>query len=243
MKIQKPQKCDGVGNAASFYSCKGYFSINVQVIVDKQKQKKILFRSIKLRGAEHDSTAFKSTTLYKWLLINWRQMASKGLHFMGDSAYSIKSFILTSYGNAAHGTPEDNYNFFHLSLRIAVECCFGEVDLQFGIFWWPLKFSLKTNGHIIDACLWLHNFILENSNLSSFMGSVDKEVFGEDCRCYFSIHPDITEGVDGGELGIQRTGRPCRLETTPATVGKHWRDLICNEITRQGSSHPRTNWC
>jgi hypothetical protein len=88
VKIQKPWKGDGVGNAAAFYSHKGYFGIIVQVIVDKQK--KILFRSIKSRGAEHNLTAFKSTTLYTWLLINWRQLASKGLHFIGDSAYSIK---------------------------------------------------------------------------------------------------------------------------------------------------------
>jgi len=66
VNIQKPKKSDGVDNAASFYSQKGYFGINVQVIVDKQKR--ILFRSVKSRGAEHDSTAFKSTTLYKWLL-------------------------------------------------------------------------------------------------------------------------------------------------------------------------------
>jgi hypothetical protein len=37
VKIKKPQKGDGVDNAASFYSHKGYFGINVQVIVDKQK--------------------------------------------------------------------------------------------------------------------------------------------------------------------------------------------------------------
>jgi hypothetical protein len=85
-----------------FYSHKGYFGLNVQVIVDKQK--KILFRSIKSRGAEHSSTAFKSTTLYKWLFINWRESASKGLHFIGDSAYSLKLFILTPYDNTAHGT-------------------------------------------------------------------------------------------------------------------------------------------
>ena len=74
------------------------------------------------------------------------------------------------------------------------------------------------------------------------MGSVDKEVFDEDCRHYFSIHPDILEGVDGGELGIQRGGHPCRLETMSANVGKHWQDLICNEIDRQGLLHLSTNW-
>ncbi len=214
VKVQKPRKKDGMGNAAAFYSRKGYFGINVQVIVDKKK--KILFRSIKSRGAEHYSTAFKSTSLYTWLLKNWRQLASKGLHFIGDSTNSIKLFILTPYNNVAHGTPEDNYNFFHSASRIAVECCFGEVDLRFGIFWWPLKFSLKTNCHVIDTCLWLHNFILENYN-RGFMDSVDKEVFDEDCWCFFTIHPDIPEGVEDvvswvlKEVDVLADRRPCLL--------------------------------
>jgi hypothetical protein len=97
------------------------------------------------------------------------------------------------------------------------------------------------NCHVIDACLRLHNFILENSN-QRFMDSVDKEVFDEDYRRFFSIHLDIPEGVEGGELGTQRDGHPCRLETMSATVGKHWQDSICNKISTQGLSRPSTNW-
>jgi hypothetical protein len=94
---------------------------------------------------------------------------------------------------------------------------------------------------LIDACLWLHNFILENSN-HGFTDSVNKEVFDEDCRCFFTIHLDIPEGVEGGELDTQRGGRPCRSEAMSATVGKEWGDLICNEISRQGLLRPTTNW-
>ncbi len=153
----------------------------------------------------------------------------------------IKSFKLTPYDNAAHGTPEDNYNFFHSASRIAVECCFGEVDLRFGIFWRPLKFGLKTNCHVNEACLWLHNFILESSN-HGFMDSVNKEVFDKDCRHFFTIHPDIPEGVEDGELGTQRGGRPCTSEAMSATVGKEWQDLIRNKIARQGLLRLTMNW-
>jgi hypothetical protein len=239
VKIKKPSARDGVENPQSFYSRKGYYGINVQVIVDKRKR--VLFRSIMSRGAEHDSTAFKSCGLYKWLTLNWRKLADKSLYFIADSAYSIKSFLLTPYDNAAHGTAEDNYNFFHSSSRISVECCFGEVDLRFGIFWRPLKFSLKTNSQIIDACLRLHNFIIENSNVN-FMDSIDKEVFDEECRRFFSIHPDIAEGVDGGDMNDSRPGRPTRQEANAASVGRDWRDLIRDDIARQGLSRPRTNW-
>ncbi len=55
--------------------------------------------------------------------------AGKGYYFIGDSAYSLKSFLMVPYDNVVHGTPEDNYNFFHLSCQITIECCFGEIDL------------------------------------------------------------------------------------------------------------------
>jgi hypothetical protein len=72
--VEKPQ---------SFYSRKAYFAINVQVIVVKRER--ILFQSIEARGVEHDSTAFKSSG-------HWR--VRQGLHFIGDLACSVKSFLL-----------------------------------------------------------------------------------------------------------------------------------------------------
>ena len=53
---------------------------------------------------------------------------------IGDSAYSIESFILTPYDSPNPRTPEDDYNFFHSSARITVECAFGEIDLRWGYF-------------------------------------------------------------------------------------------------------------
>ena len=125
------------------------------------KQKRILFHSIMSRGAEHNSTAFCNSGLYAWLLDNHHGLAEEGYHFIGDSAYSIKSFFHTPYGNAAHASAEDNYNFFHSSSHITVECCFGEIDLHFGIFWKPLKYTLKFNCSLVNACFRLHNFIVQ----------------------------------------------------------------------------------
>ena len=77
----------------------------MQAIVDKRKI--FLYRSIISRGAEHDSTAFKNSSLYKWLVNNWNNLKEKGYYFIGDSAYSIRSFLHTPYDNAVHGTAED----------------------------------------------------------------------------------------------------------------------------------------
>ena len=63
VRIKKPSKLDNVSNPGSFYSRKGCFGLNLVCIVDKQK--KVLYRVIGSRGAEHDSTAFKNTSMYK----------------------------------------------------------------------------------------------------------------------------------------------------------------------------------
>ena len=44
VKIKKPGRRDGIKNPQSFYSRKGFYAVNVQVICDKNKR--ILFRSI-----------------------------------------------------------------------------------------------------------------------------------------------------------------------------------------------------
>ena len=132
VKIIKPRKSAGLHNPSSFLSRKGFFGINLQVIVDKKKR--ILYRSIQHHGAEHNSMAFKNSSFYKWLVENWQMLGGLGFYFVGDSAYALKSFLLTPYDNVMHRSHEDNYNFFYSSSRITVECAFGEVDLRWDIF-------------------------------------------------------------------------------------------------------------
>lgn len=48
-----------------------------------------------------------------------------GLHFVGDSAYAMRGYLLAPYNNAAPGSAEDTFNFYQSSCRIWVECAFG----------------------------------------------------------------------------------------------------------------------
>ena len=197
VKITRPRVKDGIENPGSFFSRKGFYSVNVQCIVDKKKR--ILWRSIQSRGAEHDSTAFKNSNFYKdCLLPNWRKLAEKGFYFIGDSAYALNAFLLTPYDNMFHGSAQDNFNYFHSSARIAVECAFGEIELRWGILWHPLQCSLKHNCNIIDACLRLHNFIVDFREMTD--GESDIGIFDEECRRFLAGNPCETVQIHGGEL-------------------------------------------
>lgn len=251
VKIRKPTAKDNVTNPGSFFSRKGYFGLNVVAIVDRKKR--VLYRVIQSRGAEHDSTAFKNCTLYKWLTKNWEWLKAKGFYFIGDSAYSLKSFILTPFDNVFHGTPEDNYNFFQSSSRICVECTFGEIDLRWGILWKALQFNLQHNIRIIDACMRLHNFIVDFREAQEESGADDaeKSLFDEDCRRFLAAQSNIGPiGVQGGEDDIRRDangnpsvgGRPTNTEAEATREGKSIRESLRDYISSQDGTRPPSNW-
>ena len=87
-------------------------------------------------------------------------MKSRGLYLVGGSAYALRTYLLCLYDNAGTETPEDTFNYF-LCCRIYVECCFGKVDRRWGILWGPLQGKLSKKKYVIDACLRLHNFIID----------------------------------------------------------------------------------
>ena len=149
------------------------------------KKKRVLFRSIESRGTEHVSTTFKRTGLYQWLINNnWCELRRRGYYFIGNSVYLLRSLLITPYDNAMHGTAEDNFNFFHSSSRIVVECAFGKINLPWGILWRPLHFTLDLNCKGIDVCRCLHNFIVdfcERNLCVSESTALDWDVFDDDC--------------------------------------------------------------
>ena len=142
---------DNVINPGHYYSRKGYYALNVQVIVDKEKM--ILWKSINGRGAAHDSLTFKDTKLYETMLECKYEFLQKKRYFVGDSAYGLRSFLLVPYDNAKPGSSEDAFNFYLSSIRIYVECTFGEIDMCWGIFRKGLCFDMKHMRATIDVPL------------------------------------------------------------------------------------------
>ena len=94
VKILCPNKTrDGVENPG-FFNRKGFFALNVQVIVDKYKR--VLWYSINCKGGQHDFTAFKSTALYESLVERCTDLLlEKGWYIVGDSAVSLCHSLLT----------------------------------------------------------------------------------------------------------------------------------------------------
>ena len=145
-----------------------------------------------------------------------------------------------------HGTPEDDFNFFHSSSRICIECTFGEIDMRWGILWRPLGFTMRNNIQIIDACLRLHNFIVDyredNKEVTAAI-SLERMVFKDDYDRFLSINPTLENyGIQGDSLEAKSAGRPSIDESQCRKTGIE----ICNDITssikESNYTRPISNW-
>lgn len=120
-------------------------------------------------------------------------MKESRFYLIGNSD-SLKSFLITPFDNTVDGTANNDFNYFHSSARIVVECTFGELDLLRGILWKPLSFSLQINIKIIDACLNFHYFITifkETNNKDNH----DLQVFADQYHFFLARYPEVLLGV------------------------------------------------
>ena len=93
-------------------------------------QKKLLWTSYNNRGSSHDSTCFRDAQFYKPLKLKAFGLFANRYLILGDSAYTIELFIIPPYDLAGKQTAENDFNFYHSSARMTVECAFGEIDLR-----------------------------------------------------------------------------------------------------------------
>lgn len=243
VKIRRPRDDDRAGHIGSYFSRKGFYAINVQAIVNQDKR--IIWRSIKCKGSEHDSTAFKKTALHQKLVEKFMFLLEKGYYIVGDSAYAIRSFLLTPFDNAAPGTPKDAFNYHHSTCRIWVECTFGEIDMRWGILWRALQFDLDKSILVIDAAMRLHNFLVENRNTNENSSDIEEfRVYEQETVAFIQDNPFENVGVFNGheeeqEHGHDGVGRSARIIELSSREGKRLRQYICDTLERHKKVRPK----
>lgn len=166
---------DGIEDCGNYYCRKGFYALNMQAICDSHKR--IIWLSSGHKGSVHDSAAFAETMLIELLKSKADFLFDNRLFIIGDSAYTLASYLLTPHDNASSQSMEDDFNYYHSSCRINIECAFGEIIMRWGIFWRKLQFSLKETGKIINAAILLHNFLIDKRD-----GTIESQIE----RLYFA---------------------------------------------------------
>lgn len=110
-------------------------------------------------GSAHDMNHFRSTKLWhKFVGGNF----PAGFFLIGDAAYTCKDWLLSPYiGKQVHGSMEDSFNWALSSLRINIECAFGELIRRWGVLWRKLEVHHTRRAALILCCAHLHNFCID----------------------------------------------------------------------------------
>jgi hypothetical protein len=111
-----------------------------------------------------------------------------------------------------------------------------------------LQFTLKHNINIIDACMRLHNFIVdwrEEHRANFEVDSVEREIFEEDHRRYMAAYPTFdATGVHGSEEEerVDGRGRPSNFTKEITEFGRKVRQTISDDIKDKRLVRPKCNW-
>jgi DDE superfamily endonuclease len=130
--IEKPtvEVCAGADVRPVRFYCgrKKKYGLNFMATCDD----KCRFLDIEIRhpGSASDYLAFATSNLK--VMLEEPGFLAPGLVIFGDNAYSNTQYMVTPYkGNVS--VSKDAFNFYHLQLRIQIECAFGRLVHCWGI--------------------------------------------------------------------------------------------------------------
>ncbi|KAK5648352.1 hypothetical protein RI129_003244 [Pyrocoelia pectoralis] len=116
-----------VGNAVDFYNRKGFHSIVLQGVCDDKGRFIDCF--IGMPGRMHDARVFRNSVLFEQLR---NGMLPAENHLIGDSAYPLSKFLMTSFRDNGHLSPAQvTFNTKLSSIRSIIERCFGMLKGKF----------------------------------------------------------------------------------------------------------------
>jgi len=216
-KTQKPKWYE-VKNVRDFYCARKHkWGINVQAICSRKCI--FLWYSVNAGAAIHDSTAFNATALGR------RMAGGEGIptpyHVLGDAAYPASNCLMTPIpGQHGSPTPEDTFNFFQSSKRMAIERAFGILVKRWGVFSRALQCSLEHSILVIEVCFKLHNVCMlrageiERQESAGRFGHVDiatggQQLSDEEIAEMLSFSEDLRD-VD---MNIQHAARNWLMES------------------------------
>jgi DDE superfamily endonuclease len=148
----------GVGPKKFFCGRKHKFGLNMQGTCDAENS--FLDVSIIHPASTSDFLAFSTSSLYH--KVEQKDFLAPGLCLFGDAAYMNCKYFVAPYRNVSLGS-KDDFNFYHLQLRIRIECAFGQLVARWGLLCRALPAQLglwKTTSLVIALCR-LQNYCID----------------------------------------------------------------------------------
>jgi len=236
-------KAKEVGNVRAYWSGhKKAYGLNMQGVCDAQCR--FIGFSCNTPGSTNDYVAYRHSFVYGL----WPDLPSP-FYYLGDCAYPLSPFCVTPFIGTSLSVADDAFNFYHSQLRITIERAFGIFVGVFGTFHTPLTCSVSTTCEIVEACVRLHNFRIDQgcqhvtrtrSCIVSFKQSIDRssDVFDvlDDCR-YVTERPHATDAAYGQYVALQEGYSGSRA--SDAVFGQAKRNVLTHALSQMGAARPQ----
>jgi DDE superfamily endonuclease len=169
--IHKPtqNECKATGVGATKYFCgrKHKYGLNLQAVCDASYR--FLDLSLQYGASTSDFFAFNSSCLREKL--EEENFLCPGFHLFGDNAYVNTYYMATPYPGQNSNTDrsKDDYNFFHSSIRINIECAFGILVHRWAFLrkCAPAGLSIAKIVSLVVCLCKLHNFCIDNNDTNA----------------------------------------------------------------------------
>lgn len=164
IKIRKPSQAN-FGD--EYINRKGFASINVQVVCDKNC--KIINFDASNPGSVHDQRIFTNSVIYQHLLHHPNNV------LLGDEGYSLTPFLMVPF-HEPNELLETNFNKKHTLARLTIEHTFGQVKSRFPMLQCGLRLKLETIPIAIACAFILHNVAKYLNDADDFEVVEEEEV-------------------------------------------------------------------
>ncbi|CAI6361194.1 unnamed protein product [Macrosiphum euphorbiae] len=143
-------QCPSRENGELYRNRKGYFSLNVQALVNANLE----FMDVVVRwpGSAHDSNIFANSRLKARMELP----EFSDCIILGDSGYALSHYLLTPLARTTTNA-ERLYNESQIRSRNVVERTFGVWKRRFPVLFFGLRLKMETTMAVIQACAVLHN--------------------------------------------------------------------------------------
>jgi len=159
-----------LNSGSMYFNYKGYNSIVLMAVADSKYR--FVYIDVGSYGKDCDSSVFKRSSLWKSIENNEQQLPeAKSLpgidspklpyFFIGDEAFGLHKHLLRPFGGTHLTVDKRIFNYRLSRARRFVECSFGILTNKWRIFHRPINVQPEFAVKIVNACIVLHNFVLE----------------------------------------------------------------------------------
>ena len=201
VRTRQPYRSE-VNATKDYRNRKGGFAIVVMAGCDAKGR--FIMATANHSGSTNDIIAWQNSELFKAMEIG--RLDSR-YFIIGDEAFTNENQVLSPWPGRGIGKYKDSFNYWLSHSRQVIERAFGMLTQRWGIFWRKFIFSFERWALVIQVCMKLHNYCIENNVPLPQQRYHEDHMHGDEHIIYDNNNPDedaILRQSSRGLMGNRR---------------------------------------